>query len=98
MNQTTSVWTVLAVALAAANWPFLNERFFGLRRLAAGKGLGLRALELLLLYFLVGGLGLALENSLSQIYPQRWEFYATTATLFLTLAFPGFVWRYLVRR
>ncbi|MDO4970096.1 MAG: DUF2818 family protein, partial [Comamonadaceae bacterium] len=25
-------------------------------------------------------------------------FYAITATLFLTLAFPGFVWRYLTKR
>ena len=97
MNQTASVWTVLAVALAAANWPFLSERFLGVLRPGPGKGLALRALELLLLYLLVGALGLALENSLGQIYPQPWEFYATTATLFLTLAFPGFVWRYLVR-
>jgi hypothetical protein len=97
MNQTASVWTVLAVALAAANWPFLSERFLGVLRPASGKSLALRALELLLLYLLVGGLGLAIENHLGQIQPQRWEFYATTATLFLTLAFPGFIWRYLVR-
>ena len=30
--------------------------------------------------------------------PQRWEFYAALGFLFLTLAFPGFVWRYLRRR
>ena len=97
MNQTASVWLVLAAALAAANLPFLNERFLGLLRLRnAGKGLGLRLLELLLLYLAVGGIGLALEQRLGQIYPQGWEFYAITSTLFLTLAFPGFVWRYLV--
>ncbi|MDD2728874.1 DUF2818 family protein [Malikia sp.] len=98
MNQTASVWLVLVAALAAANLPFLSERFLGLLRLrCATKGLALRLLELLLLYLLVGGLGLALEQGLGQIYPQGWEFYAITATLFLTLAFPGFVWRYLVR-
>jgi hypothetical protein len=89
---------VLAAALAAANLPFLSERFLGLLRLrVAPKGLALRLLELVLLYLLVGGIGLALEQRLGQIYPQGWEFYAITATLFLTLAFPGFVWRYLVR-
>jgi hypothetical protein len=99
MNQTVSVWLVLAAALAAANLPFLNERFLGLMRLrSSSKGLALRLLELLLLYFLVGGIGLLLEQRLGQIYPQGWEFYAVTASLFLTLAFPGFVWRYLVRR
>jgi hypothetical protein len=29
--------------------------------------------------------------------PQGWEFYAVTGALFITLAFPGFVWRYLVK-
>ncbi len=98
MNQTTSVWLVLAAALAAANLPFLSERFLGLLRLrSTPKGLALRLLELVLLYLVVGGIGLALEQMLGQIYPQGWEFYAITGTLFLTLAFPGFVWRYLVR-
>jgi hypothetical protein len=46
----------------------------------------------------VGGAGLALENHLSQFYPQNWEFYAVTAFLFATLAFPGFVYRYLWRK
>ena len=41
---------------------------------------------------------LALEQSGGQIYPQGWEFYATTGALFLTLAFPGFVYRYLFHR
>jgi hypothetical protein len=99
MNQTVSVWLVLAAALAAANLPFLNERFLAVLRLRSGsKGLALRLLELVLLYGLVGGIGLLLEQRLGQVYPQGWEFYATTAALFLTLAFPGFVWRYLVRR
>lgn len=98
MNQTASVWLVLAAALAAANLPFLSQRLLGCWPTRSGdKGLALRLLELALLYLLVGGLGLALEQSLGQIYPQGWEFYAITATLFLTLAFPGFVWRYLVR-
>jgi len=51
-----------------------------------------------LAYFLVGGLALLLERRAGQIAPQGWEFYAITGTLFLTLAFPGFVYRYLLRR
>ncbi len=50
------------------------------------------------LYFVVGGLALLLERRAGQIAPQGWEFYAITATLFVTLAFPGFVYRYLLRR
>jgi len=53
--------------------------------------------ELVVLYFLTGSLGLLLEHRAGQIADQRWEFYAVTAALFITLAFPGFVWRYLAR-
>ena len=57
-----------------------------------------RLAELVVWYFIVGGVGMALEKSMGQNYPQGWEFYAVTASLFLTLAFPGFVYRYLARR
>jgi len=49
-------------------------------------------------YLLVGALGLGLEQAAGQIAPQGWEFYAATGALFLTLAFPGFVYRYLFLR
>ena len=65
----------------------------------AGKStLAGRLAELVLCYFLVGGLALLLERRAGQIAAQGWEFYAITAALFLTLAFPGFVYRYLLRR
>ena len=83
----------------AANLPFMNERWLVAGPVAAQrKPLWGRLAELVLLYFVVGGLALLLERRAGQIYPQGWEFYAITATLFLTLAFPGFVWRYLTKR
>jgi len=45
----------------------------------------------------VGGIGLLLEKRAGQIAHQQWEFYAVTGALFITLAFPGFVYRYLLR-
>ncbi len=100
MTHSFSVALILLAALVAANLPFLNERWLGVlpRRNPSAKPLWVRLLELLLLYGLVGALGLALEHSAGQIAPQGWEFYATTGSLFLTLAFPGFVYRYLYRR
>ena len=100
MNNANAVWLVIALAVTAANLPFLNNRWLGVlpRGGATEKGLALRLLELALFYFAVGVAGLALENHLSQIYPQNWEFYAVTAFLFATLAFPGFVYRYLWRK
>ena len=99
MSQTASIWLVIAVAAIAANLPFLADRhLFAAVPLQRSKPLALRLVELVVLYFLVGALGLALENRLGQIAPQGWEFYAVTGALFLTLAFPGFVWRYLAKR
>ena len=86
-------------AFVAANLPFALDRLvMAVYPLKASKPLAVRLAELVGWYFLVGGLGLALEHRLGQVAPQGWEFYAITGALFLTFAFPGFVWRYLVRR
>ncbi|MBA4264837.1 MAG: DUF2818 domain-containing protein [Comamonadaceae bacterium] len=98
MTHHTYVWLVLLAALVAANLPFLNDRWLAVIPRANPKTLGMRAAELIVCYLLVGAFGLALEQYTGQIYPQGWEFYATTGALFLTLAFPGFVYRYLFRR
>ncbi|MCD2513601.1 DUF2818 family protein [Comamonas endophytica] len=98
MTQTASIWLVILAAFVAANLPFINQRWFVAGPVAVGrKPLAMRLLEMLLLYFLVGGLARLLEQRVGQIAPQGWEFYAITATLFLTLGFPGFVYRYLLR-
>ena len=97
MNHSYSVGLVLLAAFIGANLPFVNERLIALIPRSAPKSLWIRVGELVIFYFLVGGLGLALEQSAGQIYPQGWEFYATTGALFLTLAFPGFVFRYLMK-
>ena len=57
-----------------------------------------RLLEVLVGYVLVGTLGFALELNLGNAFPQGWEFYAVTLALFLVLGYPGFVWRYMMRR
>ena len=97
MTSSVAVWLVLIVAAIAANLPFVNERLFIVGPARAPKGLGWRALELVLLCGLTVTFGLTLEARLGQIQPQRWEFYAAMGFFFLTLAFPGFVWRYLRR-
>ena len=98
MSQTASIWTVLLIALLAANLPFANERLFALvPAFGAVKPLAARLAELIVLYVVVGGIGLLFERRVGQIAPQGWEFYAITGALFLVLAFPGFTWRYLLK-
>lgn len=93
------MWLIIVAAFVAANLPFVNQRWLVVGPVAAaGKPLVGRLAELLFLYLLVGGLALLLERRAGQIAPQGWEFYAITGTMFLTFAFPGFVYRYLLRR
>lgn len=114
MDLTLATWLVIAVAIALANLPFLNEKVFGFVPLPnAGGGSAphgahtkqshqkpflVRLLELFVLYFIVGALAHLLESQIGNAFPQTWEFYAITACLFVVLAFPGFVLRYLRKR
>ncbi len=80
-----------------ANLPFVSSRLFGLFALPAMKSGWIRLAELCALYLLTGAFGLLLEQRAGQISKQTWEFYAITAALFVTLAFPGFIYRYLLK-
>ncbi|MEY3610477.1 MAG: hypothetical protein RJB14_199 [Pseudomonadota bacterium] len=98
MSTSTQIGLLIWLAFLAANLPFLNQRIMALGPQRVSKPLFWRLLELVVLYFVVGGVGLALENHGGQVAPQGWEFYAVTGTMFVTLAFPGFVYRYLMHR
>jgi len=97
MTSAAAVWLVVFVAVVAANLPFVNERLFIVGPRRAPKRLGWRALELVLLWGITVGIGFALEARMGQHQAQGWEFFAAFGGLFVTLAFPGFVWRYLRR-
>ena len=97
MSTSAAVWLVILVALIAANLPFVNERVLIVGPRREPKNLAWRFLELVLLCGITLGIGFALEARLGQIQPQHWEFFAGFGCLFVTLAFPGFVWRYLMK-
>ncbi|UUX94164.1 DUF2818 family protein [Aquabacterium sp. J223] len=98
MDQGAAVWLVLLVGVLAANWPFFTERRLLVGPRHGDKPLAWRLVELLLMAALTLGLGWGLEARLGQRAPQGWAFYAAAGCLFLTFAFPGFVWRHLRRR
>lgn len=97
MNFSTSL--LLILAFIAANLPFLLERiFFVVKPRAGSKNFAWRLLELVVLFFIVGGVAWLLEGTLGPVHKQNWEFYAVNASLFVVFAYPGFVYRYLWRR
>jgi Protein of unknown function (DUF2818) len=98
LNHTLEVWLVLTVALVAANLPFVNERLLGVGPVRMpSKAFGWRLLELIVLFVITLALGIAMESRIGQRHPQGWEFYAAAFAMFVTFAFPGFIWRYLRR-
>ncbi len=107
-------WILLVLAFVLANLPFLNHKLFALIALPRPKSAASAAVPapqrsrtkpfaLILLEWALGyaallALGTLMENALGQVQPQGWEFYVVTLSLFATLAFPGFVWRYFWQR
>ncbi|VCU70976.1 hypothetical protein PIGHUM_03056 [Pigmentiphaga humi] len=103
MKQTLAIYVLILLALVTANLPFLSERVFGALAFRRGgtpavKPFWVRLAEVLVLYLVVGAVGLAFEASLGNVFQQGWQFYAITLTLYLVLAYPGFVYRYLFKR
>lgn len=99
MNVSLLSWFVILLAVLAANLPFFNQQLFALIPLSKAadyrKSVWLRLLELVVLYFVVGGIAHVFEANIGNTFPQTWEFYAVTGCLFLVLAYPGYVVRYL---
>jgi hypothetical protein len=99
MNTAATVWIVVGLALVGANLPFLFERVMLVWAHPSGrKAFGWRLLELLALYFIVGGFAFLLEKGAhGSVYPKNWQFYVAALCMFLVFAFPGFVYRHLWR-
>jgi lysylphosphatidylglycerol synthetase-like protein (DUF2156 family) len=94
MSLSVLQWGFLGLALLLANMPWLSQRCFLILQ-CEHKSAWLRLLEWFVLYFVVGGLALLLEQrAMGTVHAQDWEFYAVTLALFLVFAFPGFIYRH----
>ena len=96
-QQSILIGILLLMAIILSNLPFLSHRIFGILALRKIKPSWVTALELLISYFMLGSLAYFFETSLGNIFPQKWPFYVVTFILFITLGYPGFVYRYLRR-
>lgn len=80
--------------------PFVSERLFALIPIKSWIKKPAAAIvgELSVLYLVVGLVGYAFEAAIMNPFPRTWEFYVTTLCIFLVLGFPGFVYRYLLKK
>lgn len=99
-SQSAAVWILIVLAFAAANLPFVSERVLALVPVKEWVKKPAWALisELVLLFVLIGLLGYAFETALVNPFPRGWEFYITALCIFLVLGFPGFIYRYLLKK
>lgn len=92
MSTGVAVWILVILAFVAANLPWFSDRLFAVKPMAS-KGVAIRLLEWLVLYFVVGGIAMGLETKLNGVrHDQGWEFYVVTLCLFLVFALPGFIY------
>lgn len=101
MVSSTLVQGYILVMLVLANLPFLNQRMFLVIPVTAAgqrKSFWIQMVEWFVLYAVAIGIGLYLEDSIGGIQHKPWEFWVVTLFMFATLATPGFIWQYQLRR
>lgn len=86
---------ILAVFVVLAALPRLLARQ---RYAHIEKPFMARFIEFLSLLFVVGVLGFSYEFVYGSVFPQSWEFYVVALCLYMVLGYPGFVYRYLLKR
>lgn len=97
MNQGASIASLLLLALVLANAPFFFARFLLLGPIKQARPIWL-LLEIALAYAIFIAAGLMLEQHFGQLQAQGWQFYVVSACLFLSMGFPGFVLRFLLKK
>jgi hypothetical protein len=93
MSATQAAWLSLILAAGLANLPFLRLVLPRRRHPAWHDVAGWAAC-----YALWMGSTVLLESASGKITPKDWEVWAVSLALFAVLAFPGIVWRHLLRK
>ncbi|KUJ71848.1 DUF2818 family protein [Thiomicrospira sp. WB1] len=99
MTLDTAVWVLIVTAIVLANIPwFFQNRLFLLLPVQT-KSVWVNLVEWFVYFLLIGALAFMLEkNAMGQVQAQDWEFYAVTVFMFAIFSFPGFIYRYNLRR
>ena len=100
MSSSYFTWGLIIIAVIAANLPWLSDRIFLFLEPKNGrKSPWWRLLEWLCMYLIIGLLATGLEHKqYGNVHEQGWEFYFVGLFLFMVFAFPGFVYRYQLKK
>jgi hypothetical protein len=86
----------IVLSIVAANVPWMSDRYFMLVAPTDNiKSIWARWLEWIALYFVMGFVGLGLEQRfMGTRSEQGWEFFVINFCLFLVFALPGFIYKH----
>lgn len=99
MSIDQAVWLLLFTAIVFANipWIMMNKVFIFVT--VPNKSFLIGFVEWFLYFVLTGILAYMMEDKvMGNVAPQEWEFYAITFFMFMIFAFPGFIYRYNLRK
>lgn len=99
MDLTQAVWLLLITAIVLANIPFILSNRLFLFIKVPHKSIVVNLIEWFVYFFITGLFAYLLENkSMGHVSPQTWEFYTITLFMFIIFAFPGFIYRYNLKK
>ncbi|WP_019896037.1 DUF2818 family protein [Hydrogenovibrio halophilus] len=99
MTLDTAVWVLIVTAIVLANVPWFFEKRLFLVVPVRSKSVWLNLVEWFVYFLLIGLLAFLLEkNAMGSVQPQDWEFYAVNVFMFAIFSFPGFIYRYNLKR
>ena len=99
MELTQAVWLLLVTAIVLANIPFILSNRLFLFIKVPHKSIVVNLIEWFLYFILTGIFAYLLENkSMGHVAEQTWEFYTINLFMFIIFAFPGFIYRYNLKK
>ncbi len=99
MDLSQAVWLLLVTAIILANIPFIlgNRLFLFIK--VPHKSIVVNLIEWFSYFVLTGVFAYQLEmKSMGHASQQTWEFYTITLFMFMIFAFPGFIYRYNLKK
>ncbi len=99
MELNQAVWLLLVTAIVLANIPFILSNRLFLFIKVPHKSIVVNLIEWFSYFILTGLFAYLLESkSMGHVSPQTWEFYTITLFMFIIFAFPGFIYRYNLKK
>jgi len=99
MSVDNAVYLLLVTSMVLANIPWIMSQRLFLFIQVATKPFWINVIEWFTYFMLMGVISYLLEEKvMGHVKTQEWEFYAINLFMFAIFSFPGFIYRYNLKR